>query len=217
MTRAAGGPDDAIAGVSALAAAWIVRAAPVRFGVAISAKDVEATYRLRHAVVIGRGWAPAHAFPRGLERDEDDDTAVVVAGWHQERVVATARLIRPGGERPLPTETAFDMTLARRDRLVDIGRMCVASAYRDAAHRVFRGLLGQVWGEMRRLGYQEAATVISDAVARLYERWGLGVTILGPSRLYWGEWRSPARVTPAAALDRLLRRSSYAAAMISPP
>lgn len=206
MTPAAAGPDHAIASVSAVAAAWIARAAPVRFGIAIAAEDVAATYRLRHEIVVGRGWAPAHVFPGGLERDVDDETAVLIAAWHDDRVVATARLIRPDSERPLPTEAAFDMTLAGRDRLIDIGRVCVASGYRDAAHRIFRGVLGQVWCEMHRLGYHEAATVISDAGARLYERWGLGVTILGPSRMYWGERRSPARVAPAAALDRLLRR-----------
>lgn len=212
MTRPAGSTDHAIACVSALATACIARAAPVRFGVATLAEDVEAAYRLRHEVVIEQGWATADALPGDLERDAHDDEAVLVAGWHHDRVVATARLIRPVDEHPLPTETAFDITLAGRDRLVDIGRVCVASDYRDAAHRIFRGVLGQVWCEMHRLGYQEAATVISDVMARLYERWGLGVTILGPSRMYWGEWRWPARIVPTAALARLLPREPPASA-----
>ena len=197
--------------MSARAAAWIARAAPVRFGVARSAEDVEAAYRLRHEVVVERGWAPADAFPGGLERDADDNAAVQVAGWHHGRVVATARLIRPADDHPLPTEAAFDMLLAGRDQLVDIGRVCVASAYRDSAHRVFRGILGQVWYEMRRLGHEEGVMAVSDAVARLYERWGLGVTILGRSRMYWGELRLPARIAPAAALVRLLRAAGPSA------
>jgi hypothetical protein len=203
--------DDAVAGVSALAAAWVARAAPVRFGVAVSAGDIEAVHRLRYEVVVGRGWAPAHLFPDGLERDGDDAAAVQVAGWHHDRIVATGRLVEPLVGRPLPTEAAFGVTLPGRAQLVDIGRVCVASTYRDSAHRVFRGVLGQLWSEMRRLGYREAVTAITGAVARTYERWGFGVTILGPSRPYWGEPRSPARIAPAAAVDRLFRAAGTSA------
>lgn len=205
MTPGRSAPDDAIAGVSVRAAACVARAAPVRFGVAISPADVEAVYRLRYAVVVGRGWAPAYTFPDGLERDSDDAAAVQVAGWHRDRIVATGRLVQPVVGLPLPTEAAFDVTLSGRDQLVDIGRVCVASAYRDSAHRVFRGVLGQIWCEMRRLGYQEAAAVVSGVVARMHERWGFCVTILGPARVFWGELRSPARIAPAAAVDRRLR------------
>ena len=205
MTTAGPSLDDALARVSLLAVACVARASPVRFGVATSAGDVEAVYRLRYEVVVERGWAPAYAFPDGVERDADDAAAVQVAGWHDDRVVATGRLVPPVVGRPLPTEAAFGMTLSGRDRLVDVGRVCVASAYRDAAQRVFRGVLGQIWCEMTRLGYQEAATVLNGAVARMYERSGLCVTVLGPPRVYWGEQRSAARIAPAAALDRLLQ------------
>jgi N-acyl-L-homoserine lactone synthetase len=198
-------PDGAVARVSALAAAWIARAAPVRFGVARSARDIEAVQRLRYEVVVERGWAPAHVFPDGLERDADDVVAVQVAGWSGDRVVATGRLVEPRVGRPLPTEAAFGVALPGRDELVDIGRVCVAPTYRDSGHRVFRGILGQLWLEMLGLGYQAAATVVTSAVARMYQRWGIGVTVLGPSRIYWGEPRSQARITPAAAVDRLVR------------
>ncbi len=156
-----GAPDDAVAGVSTLAAACVARAAPVRFGVAVSAADLEAVYRLRCGVAVARGWTPAHAFPDGLERDAHDAAAMQVAGWDRDRVVATGRLVRAGSGHRLPTEAAFDMTLSGREQLVDLGRVCVASTYRDSAHRVFRGLLGQIWCEMRRLGCQEAATVVT--------------------------------------------------------
>jgi hypothetical protein len=198
-------PDDAVAGVSALAAAWVARAAPVRFGLALAARDVEAVHRLRYEVVVERGWAPAHLLAEGLERDADDAVAVQVAGWYGDRVIATGRLIEPLAGRPLPTEKAFGVTLPGRDRLVDIGRVCVAPTHRDSGHRVFRGILGQLWLEMRRLGYQAAATAVTSGVARMYERWGIGVTVLGPSRVYWGEPRSPARIAPAVAVDRLIR------------
>jgi predicted GNAT family N-acyltransferase len=217
MTPAGPLPDDAVAAVSALAAAWVARAAPVRFGVATSAADIEAVHRLRYEVVVGRGWAPAHAFPDGLERDGDDAAAVHVAGWHRDRVVATGRLVEPRVGSPLPTEAAFGVTLSGCDQLVDIGRVCVASTYRDSAHRVFRGVLGQLWFEMRRRGYQEAVTVVTGAVARTYERWGLVVTILAPSRLYWGEPRSPARIAPAAAVDRLFRAVGTSARLDGQP
>ena len=197
--------EGAVARLFERAAACVARAAPVRFGVAVSAADLEAVYRLRCEVAVARGWAPAHAFPDGLERDAHDAAAMQVAGWARDRVVATGRLVRPGFGRRLPTEAAFDMTLSGREQLVDIGRVCVASAYRDSAHRVFQGVLGQILCEMRRLGCQAAATVVTGPVARVYERWGMRVIILGPPRVYWGELRFPARISPAAAPDRRLR------------
>jgi predicted GNAT family N-acyltransferase len=176
------------------AATWIARAAPVRFGIARTTEDLEAVYRLRCQVVIAAGWASARAFPDGFERDADDARAVHVAGWDGERVVATARFVLSGDGRPLPTETDFDLALPDRARLADVGRLCVAPCHRDRGHRVFRGVLAQIWCEMRQRGYEEAAMVVTGTVARLYQRWGFGVSILGPARAYWGELRFPARV-----------------------
>ncbi len=205
MTPRGGLPDtDAVVTIDALAAAWITQAAPVRFGVAVSAADLEAVYRLRYEVVVAQGWAAVHSFPNGLERDSDDAAAVQVAGWHGNRVVATGRLVQPAAGRRLPTEAAFDFALSGRERLIDVGRVCVAPACRSVAHRVFRGVLGQIWREMRRRDCEEAATVVTATVARTYERWGLRVTALAPPRTYWGESRFPARIAPAAAMGRLL-------------
>ena len=201
-----GDPPDAavVVTIDALAAACIAQAAPVRFGVAVSAADLEAVHRLRYEVVVAQGWAPAHPFPNGLERDSDDAAAVQVAGWLGSRVIATGRLVQPAVGRRLPTEAAFDIALSGRERLIDVGRVCVAPAYRSVAHRVFRGALGQIWCEMRRRDCEEAATVVTATVARIYERWGLRVTALAAPRPYWGELRFPARIAPAAAMGRLL-------------
>jgi hypothetical protein len=100
-----GAPAAAGAAVEAdrRAALWVARAAPVRFGVVRTDRDVEAVHRLRYEVVVAAGWAPAQAFPDGLERDDDDAEAIHVAGWDADRVVATARIVLSAGERALPT------------------------------------------------------------------------------------------------------------------
>jgi hypothetical protein len=53
----------------------IVRAAPVRFGVAGSVAERETVFRLRHRAVMERGWAAPEDLPDGLEREADDERA----------------------------------------------------------------------------------------------------------------------------------------------
>ena len=189
--------------VDAFARAAVARAAPARFGVAVRAADLAAAYRLRGEVVVSQGWASADAFPDGLEHDAEDAAAVQVVGWDSDRVVATGRLVWPAPGRPLPTEAAFDLVVPARERVADVGRICVAADHRDCGHRVLWGLLGQTWIEMRRRGYQDMCCAVAAPVARLYARLGFRVTPLAPARSYWGVARFPALVAPTAALAHL--------------
>lgn len=195
----------AVARVDAIASAVVARAVPARFGVAVTPEEMEAVYRLRYRVVVAQGWALPAALPHGLERDADDAGAVQVVGWDGGHPVATARLVLPAGGRRLPTEVAFDLDLPGRERLVDVGRACVTPAGREASHRLFWGLLGQVWLEMRRLGYEESCVAVEPELARAYARWGLSVVALGPPRSHWGAPRYPARISPARSPARLAR------------
>jgi predicted GNAT family N-acyltransferase len=197
------GPDLG-ARVDALARAMVARAAPARFGVAIREADLTAAYRLRGEVVVSQGWAHADRFLDGLEHDAEDAAAVHVAGWDGDRVVATGRLVWPAPGRRLPTEAAFDLVVPGRERVADVGRVCVAADHRNGGHRVLWGLLGQTWIEMRRRGYQDTCCALTAPVARLYARLGFRVTPLAPARSYWGVARFPALVAPTAALARLV-------------
>jgi predicted GNAT family N-acyltransferase len=190
---------DAVAYVDARAAGWIAQAAPIRFGVARSPVDLEAVYRLRHDVAIAEGWMPPGAFPDGLEHDTDDPEAVQVAGWDDERIVATARLVPTTPGRSLPTESAFQLTVPDRDRVVEVGRVCVAAPYREVGRGVFIGLLGQIWIEMRRRGYADACGSVTIEMARLYAKLVGCVVLLAPPRTHWGQRRFAARVSPAVS------------------
>jgi N-acyl amino acid synthase of PEP-CTERM/exosortase system len=124
------GPAATAETIDAIAAQGLVIAAPIRFGVAQSAQEREATFRLRYEVSIERGYARPEELPDGLERDEYDDHAVHVVGWHGDRLATTARLVFPEPRSRLPTEAAFDVEIEPRGRVADMGRVIVA---RDAA------------------------------------------------------------------------------------
>jgi hypothetical protein len=196
--------SDLGARVDAFARAAVARAAPARFGVAVRAADLAAAYRLRGEVVVSQGWASADTLADGLEHDAEDAAAVQVIGWDSERVVATGRLVWPAPDRRLPTEAAFDLVVPGRERVADVGRVCVAADQRNDGHRVLWGLLGQTWIEMRRRGYQNTCCALTAPVARLYLRLGFRVTPLAPARAYWGVGRFPALVAPTAALACLV-------------
>jgi hypothetical protein len=194
---------DVVLRLDAIAATFVRRAAPLRFGVAEAPRDIAGAYRVRYEVVVARGWAEPVNLLDGFERDANDDDAVQIVGWDRDCVVATGRLVLPAPGRRLPTEEAFGVELASRERLVDVGRVCVAPAYGRYRHGVFRGLLGQIWLEMRRRGFQEACAAVNAQSARLYRWWGFRVSLLGPSRSYWGQERYPIRMSPPEAVKRL--------------
>jgi N-acyl-L-homoserine lactone synthetase len=192
-----------LARTDALAAQLIARAAPIRFSVAQSSAEREAVYRLRYSIVVEKGWARPEDFPDGLERDGYDDTAVQIVAWDADVLAATARLVPPIPGHPLPTEEAFGLTFASRMRLMDVGRTCVAPAYRDAQHRVLAGLLGRTWIELRAGGFTNACGIISPAVVRMCRGMGFDVVLLGAPRLVWGQNRYPVLLRPGRSLRTL--------------
>ncbi|MBI4573958.1 MAG: GNAT family N-acetyltransferase [candidate division NC10 bacterium] len=163
-------------------------------------------YRLRYSIVVEKGWARPADFPDGLERDAYDDAAVQVVAWDADALAAATRLVRAAPGHPLPTEEAFDLKVEPRTRVMDVGRMCVAPAYRDARHRVLAALLSRTWIEMRARDCTEACGIFATAVVRMYRGMGFHVVILGAPRLFWGEERYPVLIRPAESLHTLTRR-----------
>src|SRR5438034_4927126 len=100
----------------------IAHGEPIRFEVAKSPDELEAVYRLRYREVIERGWAEPNDFPDGLEQDIYDERAIQIAGWHGEALAATIRVVMPNPNHLLPTESAFDLRMEPRGKIVDVGR-----------------------------------------------------------------------------------------------
>jgi N-acyl-L-homoserine lactone synthetase len=196
---------DALARVDAFATDVVRRAAPVRFGVARTPPELEAVYRLRCAVVLHRGWGRPEEFPDGLERDEFDEDAIQIVAWDEDKVVGTTRLVLPANGRPLPAEKAFELEIASRGQVIDMGRTCRAPDYKDTAHAVLWGVLGRAWLETRALGFSEFCGIFTKSVIRLYRSLGLKAEILGDARPHWGELRYPVLVRPVAPVHNFTR------------
>lgn len=181
----------------ALVARSIAQSAPVRFRIAASPAEREAVHRLRCQVTLEQGWGRPEQFPEGLERDRYDDRAIQIGGWDGPRLAATCRLVLPVPGELLPTEAAFDLRLASRGRVVDVGRLCVAPAYRERQRRVLVGLLGQIGRELMARSFHAACGMVGPAALRLYQRYrrdGLEVVILGEPRCFQGEDRCPVLI-----------------------
>jgi N-acyl-L-homoserine lactone synthetase len=180
-----------------LARRILARTAPVRYRTATSAAERAAIFRLRYQAVIDRGWARPDDLPDGLERDEDDDRALLVGGWDGKTLVAAARLIFPASGIRLPVERVFGVEVAPRDRVAHVDRITVARARSDAGSRLLVGLIAATWLEMRAHGAHVWVGIDSPGTLRLYRRIGFAMTILGPPRRYWDEDRYPVRFDPA--------------------
>jgi N-acyl-L-homoserine lactone synthetase len=186
-----------------LAARLVAEAAPVSLRCAGSEREREAAYRLRYEAVVDRGWGDAEAFPEGRERDEFDADAVHVVAWDGRTAVGTARLVFPAPGRPLPTEAAFDLELEPRGAVVNLDRMVVTRSRSDPAHRVYAGLLGRSWLELRDRGFSELCGIHSRAMIRLCRQLGLVMEIVGPPRRHWREKRYPIRFDTATSVALL--------------
>jgi hypothetical protein len=168
--------------------------------------DRDAVYRLRHQVVMARGWADAAAFPDGREWDADDDRAIHVVAWAGEQVAATTRVILPSPGQRLPTEAAFDLTVEPQGRVANIDRVAVAPEYSDLRHRLLMAILGRGWQVVRAHGFHHWAGVSTAATIRLYRLAGMHTVVLGPPRQFWGEDRYPILFDPIASAQPLARR-----------
>jgi N-acyl-L-homoserine lactone synthetase len=177
--------------LDAIARQLVARASPIRFELARSQEERAAVFRLRFETVVKHGWATQAELPEGLERDTYDDEAIQVAGWHGDKLAATARLVFPDPSRPLPIEQEFELSTVLPDGVVDLRRAVVAAPYRSRRHTVFAALLARCWMEVRRQGLYRVCGAANLAWLERYRQLGLPVTVLGPPRQYWGEKRYP--------------------------
>jgi hypothetical protein len=169
----------------------LARASPVRFDVVRSLAERDAVFRLRFDTVVDQGWATPEVFPDRLEHDAYDLDAVHVAGWDGLTLATAARLVFPWPGRLLPTEEEFDVRVEPANAVADIGRGIVAPAYRAREHTVFAGLLARCWIEVRARGLKHLCGAATPARLERYRQFGLPLRVLGASRMYWGEERTP--------------------------
>ena len=130
------------------------------FGIAQSSDELEDVYRLRYAVVIDKD-GEGRRFPDGLERDAFDGRAIQVVAWDDENLVGTTRLVARFPALSCRPEQAFDLTIAVRGRVIDMGRTCRAPWCNDAGNRILWGLLCQSWIELRARGFAEICGIFS--------------------------------------------------------
>jgi N-acyl-L-homoserine lactone synthetase len=204
-----GEESPALAKVDAFAMHVLSRLAPLAFGIARSPAELEAVYRLRYEVVMDQGWARPEDFPDGLERDAFDDRALQIVVWEGGELVGTTRLVAPEAGCRLPTEDAFDLEIASRGRVIDMGRTCRAPRRKDTGHRIIWGLLCQSWIELRRRGFAEICGIFSPGMNRFYQRLGFRIETLAEARPHWGEYRYPVLVRPAESIDAVRSRVNF--------
>jgi N-acyl-L-homoserine lactone synthetase len=199
--------EAALARVDALTARAVTWAAPIRFRVAASEQEKLAAYRLRWQAVTEHGWMRPEDLPDGLECDAYDVEAVHIIGWDGETPAAACRMILPGRFARLPTEEAFDLQVEPRGQVADAGRFVVARAYSAIDHRVLAAMVAGFWQVLRAHGCHRAcAAFTSTAMLRVYARFGLHSTVLGPPRRYWGAERYPVLFDGAASTADLMVR-----------
>jgi len=78
-------------------------------------------------------------------------------------------------------------------RVVDVGRMTVASSHQSAGHPLYIALLARLYLEVRARDYDTACGLMSPRARSLMRLLGLQLDLLGPDRPYWGEPRAPVR------------------------
>lgn len=181
-----------------LAVRSLRRAWPVVFGIAGDDGEREEVHRLRGRVVIERGWASPEQLPAGLERDEDDPRAVHITGRADGALVACARIILPGTGGPWPLERFFGLDAGSLGAVAHVDRVAVLRGRGDRGHRVFLGVLGRTWIELRERGVERCAGIVSPAAMRLFASLGLETRVLAGPRLVWGQERLAVLLAPAA-------------------
>ena len=157
------------------------------------ADEVPATLRARYAAAVEMGWDAAESMPDGMERDADDDRAVVLICRDGTGVAGSARLVVPVGGRPLPTERDFD--LSPRGGATDLGRLVIGPEHRGMRSPVvIIGLLARAWLETRALGLRRIMASAPPELIELYRTLGVRLTELGPPRRHRGVERVPVEL-----------------------
>jgi N-acyl-L-homoserine lactone synthetase len=187
-----------------------IRLSPtVRFTSAQLPEEWELIYRARYAQVLKQGWAKPEDMPDGIERDAYDDQALHLVGWEGEHMVIIGRLVFPSPRRPLPTEAAYDLEITPSQQVVDTGRAILLQTERsDEQHRLFLGLMGYAWQEMRARGFCHVCATMTAPMLRLYRMMGIHWQVLGEARLYWGELRHPCRYNLVKTVQTFMKRQS---------
>jgi N-acyl-L-homoserine lactone synthetase len=186
--------DEEAAALDRLTEKVIANLAPLSFFAATTAADVDAVLRMRYECVIEMGWGKPDDFPDGRERDEYDEGATFVVCRDGEALAGSLRIVEPEPGRPLPVEREFGIRIDPPGEAVDAGRFLIAPEYRGRdGHPVLAGLFSRCWLEVRRLGYKRLVAAPSGVVD-FYRRLGLRITVLGPSKTYWGEERTPVEI-----------------------
>jgi len=192
-----------LARLERIATALLARRNSIRYDVTRTMDEREEVFRLRYRAVIERGWATPQDLPNGLERDADDERAVLIGAWNGADAVAAARMIFPEPGQRLPVESLFDLVVEPAGHVVHVDRITVARSAGDRASRLLIGLIARCWLEMRARGYHVWAGIDSPGSLRLYRRLGFEMTVLGPPRRYWSEERFPVRFDPTDGVRHL--------------
>ena len=182
----------------------LVSSHPLQFTLATSAKDRNAAFKLRHSAIVERGWSAGTV--DGHDRDVYDQCSLIVVGWHSGDAVASGRLVLPPG--PLPTEVECGIVVAPAGRVVDVGRMVVASSHQAWHRGAFVALLAALYLEMRRQGYDVATGLMARDARALVRLLGLRLDVLGPEVITQGAARAPVRFACDDADEMLLQRWS---------
>jgi hypothetical protein len=139
------------------------------------------------------GWARPESMPDGMERDEDDDRAIVLVCRDGTGIAGSARLVVPVPGRPLPTERDFG--IEGLDGATDLGRLVIGAEHRGMRSPVvIIGLFARAWLETRALGLRRIAASAPSEMVELYRTLGVRLTVLGPSRRHWGAERVPVEL-----------------------
>lgn len=199
---AANAPGSAETG-DAIAAEILSALAPMEFREAASEAERVECLRLRYRAVLELRLAVAEEFPEGLESDEFDASAIHIIGLHENRPIATSRIVLPIPGRQLPSEAAFGLRLSDAGGVVEFGRVVVDPDYRGDGHSVFMGLAARGWLAMRERGFTTVIGATPQRLIALFQALGISVTVLGESRRYWGEERFPILCDSRPAIARL--------------
>lgn len=193
--------------VDRLAERVLAGLAPLRFETANTTAERDAVLRMRYDCVVELGWATADDYPDLRERDEYDANATFVLCRDGDDLVGSARVIMSTAARPLPAEQEFRLPIRPPGETFEIGRIVVPRTYRPGrGHLLLVGLCAKSWLEGRSLGGMRVVSTATSRAIDLYQSIGMRVTVLGPSRMYWGEDRVPIQIVGADENAELLTR-----------